>query len=135
MWGSGLIEPTRTLEPGGEKTGNLSVYSEPPGLDVSLDGEKIGKTPIQLKAVKAGYHVLRVRDVESEIYIRSGKNLRLSLYKGSLIEIHRDSKEARPPQKPDGVKDPKKSKSQPPNTRRENLHPNYWPLNPGGPIY
>jgi hypothetical protein len=57
-----LIEPSRTLE-GQQKTmGRLSVFSEPPALNVLLDGVKIGKTPVLSKEVTSGVHILRVKD-------------------------------------------------------------------------
>jgi hypothetical protein len=134
-WSSGLIEPTRTLAPTGEKPANLSVYSEPPGLDVSLDRAGIGKTPIVSMVVKSGYHVLRVRGDETEIYIGPGKDLRLSLYKGTMIEISAETREIRRPKEPDGVKTPEKPKSEPSAQKEQELHPRYWPFNPEGPIF
>ena len=41
-----LIKPTRTLQSSEKIPGRLSVFSEPPGLDVFLDQSNIGKTPI-----------------------------------------------------------------------------------------
>ncbi len=67
--------------------GRLSVYSEPPELDVLLDGVGIGKTPVISKEVTSGVHMLRVKNIEKEITILSGKSLQLSLFKDSLIEI------------------------------------------------
>ena len=49
-----LIEPSRTLEGKKQNVGKLSVFSDPPGLDVFLDGVDIGKTPIFLKEVTTG---------------------------------------------------------------------------------
>ena len=43
---SDLIEPTRTLEGTSDQSAKLSVFSEPPGLQVTLDGAAIGKTPV-----------------------------------------------------------------------------------------
>jgi hypothetical protein len=34
-WSSELIKPTRALDSTGEKLGKLSVFSEPPGLEVA----------------------------------------------------------------------------------------------------
>jgi hypothetical protein len=134
-WSSGLIEPTRTLERTGEKSGKLSVFSEPPGLDVSLDGARIGKTPIISKVVESGYHVLRVKREDTEIYVGPGKDLRLSLHKGSIIEIPAETKGIRQQKKSDDVKTPKKSKFEQSTKKKEELHPLYWPFNPSGPIY
>jgi hypothetical protein len=41
-----LIEPTRTIQSSEKAIGRISVFSEPPGLDVFLNNSKIGKTPI-----------------------------------------------------------------------------------------
>ena len=58
-WSSELIKPTRALDSTGEKLGKLSVFSEPPGLEVTLEGTIIGKTPIFLDEVKPGSHRLQ----------------------------------------------------------------------------
>jgi len=83
---SELIEQTRTLEPTGEIPGKLSVFSDPPGLVVSLDGAGIGKTPVISKVVEPGTHALRVNGEETEIYLVPGKDLRLSLHKDSFFD-------------------------------------------------
>ena len=82
-----LIEPSRTLKGQQKPMGRLSVFSEPPELDVLLDGVEIGKTPVISKEVTSGVHILRLKDTEKEITILSGKSLQLSLFKDSLIEI------------------------------------------------
>jgi len=110
----------------------LSVFSEPPGLAVSFDGAGIGKTPVISKVVESGYHILRVKGEETEIYIGPGKDLRLSLYKGSFIEIPTETEEMRQQKKSDEVKTPKSEKS---TEKKEAYHPLYWPFNPSGPIY
>ena len=89
-----LIEPSRTLEGQQKPMGRLSVFSEPPELDVLLDGLEIGKTPIISQEVPSGVHILRVKDTEKEITILSGKSLQLSLFKDSLIEIPEKKPEA-----------------------------------------
>ena len=130
-----LIEPTRTLKSQEEPTGRLSVFSEPPELDVVLDGTGIGKTPVISMEVRAGDHVLRIRDTEKEISIIPGKSLQLSLYKDSLIEI--------PGKKIDPVKQPKLEDKKtadvkkPSDSAEEEIQytPFYWPLIPRGPIY
>ena len=82
-----LIGPSRTLEGQQKPTGRLSVFSEPPELDVLLDSEKIGKTPVISKEVTSGVHILQIKDSEKEITILPGKSLQLSFFKDSLIEI------------------------------------------------
>jgi hypothetical protein len=62
-----LIEPSRTLEGQQKPMGRLSVFSEPPELDVLLDGVGIGKTPVISKEVTSGVHMLRVKDTEKKL--------------------------------------------------------------------
>ena len=64
-----LIEPSRTLKGQQKPMGRLSVFSEPPELNVLLDGINIGETPIISKEVASGVHILRVKDTEKEITI------------------------------------------------------------------
>ena len=61
-----LIAPTRTLSGKIVQPGKVSVFSEPPGLEVTLDGTEIGKTPLLSKEVEPGTHVIRVEDLEIE---------------------------------------------------------------------
>ena len=86
-WSSELIKPTRALDSTGEKLGKLSVFSEPPGLEVRLEGTIIGKTPILLDEVEPGSHLLRVKNSETDISIEPGKTLQISLYKDKFILI------------------------------------------------
>ena len=130
-----LIEPTRTLKSQEKPMGRLSVFSEPPELDVVLDGTEIGKTPVISMEVRAGDHVLRIKDTEKEISIIPGKSLQLSLYKDSLIEI--------PGKKLESAKQPKLEEKKtadvkkPSDAAEEEIQytPFYWPLTPRGPIY
>lgn len=83
-----LIEPSRSL--GGEQqptTGRLSVLSEPPGLKITLDGDSLGKTPTFMVEVQEGIHTLRVKESETDIYIKPGKTLKISLHKDEFILI------------------------------------------------
>ena len=83
-----LIEPSRSL--GGEQqptTGRLTVLSEPPGLKITLDGDSLGKTPTFMVEVEEGIHTLRVKDSQTDIYIKSGKTLKISLHKNEFILI------------------------------------------------
>ncbi len=128
-----LVQPTRTLEGGEIQTGHLSVFSEPPKMDIYLDGKKIGITPVFSHVVSSGRHFLQVGEAEKELYILSGKSQQFSIYKGRLIQI---------PAKP---KQPQKSKvDEKPYIEREKTEtgedrglppPHYFPLNPKGPIY
>lgn len=82
-----LISPTRTLQAPHERPAHLTVFSEPPGLSVFLDGSEIGKTPVRGQQVKAGSYTLRVADLETEIRVGRGDALKTSLFKGSFIHI------------------------------------------------
>ena len=80
-----LIEPTRTLESEAKAPGRVTVFSEPPELEVFLDGSKVGQTPVWLEDVAQGFHKLRVKDAEKEVYVEPGKGLRVGLFKGDFV--------------------------------------------------
>jgi hypothetical protein len=61
-----LIEPSRMLEGRQKPMGRLSVFSEPPELDVFLDDINIGKTPVISKEIAPGTHLLRIKETEKE---------------------------------------------------------------------
>jgi hypothetical protein len=131
-----LIEPTRGLAGASEAAGLLNVLSEPPGMEVRVDGRLIGKTPVFSASLPAGAHVLRVRDSEIEIRIAAGKTTAMSWFKGSFIEIPPKSPPAREkagePQKPAVETRPEQEPQPRPDGTKD---PYYWPLNPRGPIY
>ena len=129
-----LVEPTRTLQASGEKLGKLSVFSEPPELEVLLNQSIIGKTPVISMSVAPGIHTLKIGASETEIYITPDKTLQLSLFKGIFIEIKEQvEKKIQKPQeditKKKGAKSIQEEKGYAPK-----YDPAYWPLNPGGPI-
>ena len=129
-----LIKPTRTLQSSEITPGTLSVFSEPHGLDVFLDQSNIGKTPILTLEVTPGTHHLKVVDSEIEIDIIPGKSLRLSLFKGTFVEIKEKDKDTI--QKPEeDIAEKKPSKPTEEKTGYQpKYEPGYWPLNPDGPI-
>jgi PEGA domain len=133
-----LIEPSRTMDGQQKPMGRLSVFSEPPELDVYLDDTKIGKTPVISKEVTPGVHILRIKDTEKEITILSGKSLQLSLFKDSLIKI--PEKKAKAPAQPkleQKMASEEKKPDEPTKEKTKNepkYDPPYWPLNPTGPI-
>jgi hypothetical protein len=131
-----LIEPTRSLEGASDGTAFLNVLSEPPGLDVQLDGQVIGKTPVFSVKLPAGVHVLRIRDSETEIQIAAGKKVSMSWFRGAFIEIPEIAKPSAEAPK-EAQPQPSKSKAdEDRDTRQETVKdPYYWPLNPRGPIY
>ena len=131
-----LIEPTRSLEGTPDGTGLLNVLSEPPGMDVQLDGSVIGKTPIFSARLPTGVHVLRIGDSETEIRIAAGKTFAISWFKGAFIEIPETAKPpaeaAQAPPKPAAAPRPEERPAAQPGAAND---PFYWPLNPRGPIY
>ena len=129
-----LIKPTRTLQSSEKIPGSLSVFSEPPGLDVFLNRSNIGKTPILSMEVEPGTHTLKVEASETEIYVLPGKPLRLSLFKGTFVEVKEPEKEAI--QKPEETVSEKKPVESPEEKTgyQPKYDPAYWPLNPSGPI-
>lgn len=130
-----LIEPTRTIQKPEKAAGRISVFSEPPGLDVFLNNLMIGKTPILSMVVEQGTYNLKVKDSKKEIYVMPGKSLRLSLYKGHFIEIQ--EKEIEPPQKSEEKATEKIDTAEPEEKKTEyepTFEPYYWPMNPSGPI-
>ena len=129
-----LIDPSRTLKNHQKPMGRLSVVSEPPGLDVFLDQSNICKTPIFSVEIISGTHSLRVKDTETEIYILPNKPLRLSLFKGTFIEVKKKEKEATLKTE-EGTKEKNPARPTQENTRYQpEYDPAYWPLKPGGPI-
>ena len=129
-----LIEPSRTLEGQEKPMGRLSVFSEPPELDVLLDDVNIGKTPVISKEVKSGVHILRVKETEKEITILPGKPLQLSLFKDVLIEIPEKKVETPTQPKSEEKRTIKKKSPEKSNINEKENNPIYWPMNPFGPI-
>jgi len=129
-----LIKPTRTLQSSENSPGILSVFSEPPGLDVYLDKLNIGKTPILSMEVTPGTHSLKVEGSETEISVLPGKPLRLSLFKGKFIEVKEQDKEAIQKQKETVSEKKPVEPTQEKTGYQPKYDPAYWPLKPGGPI-
>ena len=100
-----LIPPTRSLESSEKPMGRLTVVSEPPDLEVFLDGSEIGRTPVWLKYVKPGVHNLRVGNLQVDVYVESGKRKTLSFYHGSFIKVP-EEREAQEKTGPESEKTP-----------------------------
>jgi hypothetical protein len=132
--GGELIEPTRTPLSAERNSGRISVLSEPPGLDVFLNNSKIGQTPILSVEVNAGIHKLRVQDSETEIFVKPGRSLQLSLYEGSFIEIPEKEEKGEALKKSGEEKATRGVKTVEPTEDSKEYEPLYWPLNPRGPI-
>jgi hypothetical protein len=129
-----LIKPTRTLKSSETRPGTLSVFSEPPGFDVFLNLTNIGKTPILSMEVTPGTHSLKVKDSETDIYVIPGKSLRLSLFKGTFIEVKEQKKETIQKPKTDTSEQKTVEPAQEKTGYQPKYDPAYWPLKPGGPI-
>ena len=89
-----LIGPTRSLKSTAEDPGQLTVFSEPPGLSIKLDGTLVGQTPMRIKAVDPGAHQLQVRESVTEIYVEPGQTFHISLFKNKFIQFQVAKKEA-----------------------------------------
>jgi hypothetical protein len=132
------IEPTRTLRESVEEMGKLTVSSEPPGLNVILDGVSLGNTPVIKKEVKSGNHILHLEDAEKEVFILPGKSLLLTYYKGAFIEVL--EREESPDKKlttKDGIIVEETEAEKQPREKKIYKPPSsiYWPENPTGTIY
>ena len=129
-----LIQPTRTLQSPEKMTGKISVFSEPPGLDVFLNHSKIGKTPVIAMEVKVGTYSLEVHNAKTQIYVMPGKSIRLSLFKSQFIIVKEPKIEK--------IQTPKegtlgKKLAEPKEAEKgyqPKYDPEYWPLKPNGPI-
>jgi len=90
------IAPTRSLESARELAGKLNVTSEPPGLEVFLDGLWIGRTPVWRHDVKPGVHKLQVGDFQAAVNVETGEIKALNLFQDSLIELPKKSETVTP---------------------------------------
>lgn len=54
------------LEP---KIGKLAIMTEPPELQVSIDGEEKGKSPVIINSIITGNHLVEVRTVSNDIFL------------------------------------------------------------------
>jgi hypothetical protein len=130
-----LIEPTRAHPDGQSAAARLSVFSEPPGMEVRVDGQPLGKTPVFSARLPPGPHVLRVALSETEIHLASGTHAAFSWFKDAFVEIPETS--TRPAAIAPGPQPPpaKPEADEPPGDRPQAPEsPYYWPLNPRGPI-
>jgi hypothetical protein len=115
---AGLIEPTRSLKATAEDPGQLTVFSEPPGLSIKLDGKFIGQTPMRMNAVDPGPHQLQVGESVTEIYFEPGQAFHISLFKNKFIQFQVAKKEA---SKPSGAGKTLTSETPGPETSSEHL--------------
>ena len=92
-FGGELMEPSRTLKEPGKAWGGLTVFSEPPQLEVFLDGKKVGRTPLWLRDVETGLHMLKIEQAETGIQVNKDKTVRIGLFKGSFVTFSESPKE------------------------------------------
>ena len=88
-----LIEPTRTLNKTPDGSGQLTIFSEPPGQVVKIDGTPVGQTPLRIQEVAPGAHRLQVRDSVTEINLEPGTAFHISLFKNKFIQFQVEKKE------------------------------------------
>lgn len=125
----------RALEGENQQPGRLSIFSEPPGLGVRLDGKTIGKTPLTIDSISQGTHILRVENKETKITIDPGEARRVSFFKDAFVELPAEKKVSREAPKAAEEQAVHVSGSQQPAGKSQTLEPGYFPLNPRGPIY
>lgn len=134
-FGAELIEPTRALDGENQQPGRLSVFSEPPGLGVRLDGKVIGKTPLTIDSISQGTHILRMENKETKITIDPGEDRRVSFFKDAFVELPAEDKATRKAATAAEEQPVRVSDSKPPAEKGQTLEPGYFPLNPRGRIY
>ena len=81
------IEPSRSLKSQSGGPGRLTVFSEPPGQDVKLDGVSVGPAPVRIKSVEPGIHQLQVGKSVTEIYIAPDQTFHISLFRNRFIQF------------------------------------------------
>ena len=91
--GGELIEPTRTLQEAGKTWGGLTIFSEPPQLEIYLDGEKVGQTPLWLRKVETGLHTIKIGHAQTSVRIETDKRLKVGLLNGSFVISSEPAKE------------------------------------------
>ncbi len=92
-----LIEPTRTLKKTPDAPGQLTIFSEPPGLVVKIDQTPVGQTPLRIKEIAPGTHRLQVSDSATEIHLEPGMTFHISLFKNKFIQFQAVKKEPMEP--------------------------------------
>ena len=113
-FGVELIEPTRTLQEAGRTWGSLTIFSEPPQLEVYLDREKVGRTPLWLRKVEAGLHKIKIGPAETSVRVGKDERIKAGFFKGSFLVSSEAAKE-----KPNTVKQLEKQAVAPPGGQSE----------------
>ena len=87
-----LIPPSRMQGTTAEPHCTLVVFSEPPKLEVYLDGAHLGQTPLWGAKATPGLHKIRVDNTESDIILTPGKRLKIGLLRGEFITLPEQEK-------------------------------------------
>jgi PEGA domain len=92
-FGAELIEPTHTLREPEKAWGGLTIFSEPPQIEIYLDGEKVGLTPLWLREVETGPHTIKIGHAETSVRVDKDQRLKVGLFKGSFVISSESQKE------------------------------------------
>ena len=84
-FGGELIEPTRTPQDTEKTWGGLTVFSEPPQIEVYLNGEKVGRTPLWLRKVETGLHKIKIGPAETSVRIGKDERVKVGFFKGAFV--------------------------------------------------
>jgi hypothetical protein len=76
-----VITPTVSV-PVQPDSGNIAVFSSPPGAAILIDGDYQGTTPANISGVLSGYHLLTLTlsgyyNYDSKVYVVAGKDTRI----------------------------------------------------------
>ena len=76
-----VITPTVSV-PVQPDSGNIAVFSSPPGAAILIDGDYQGTTPANISGVLSGYHLLSLTlsgyyNYDSKVYVVAGKDTRI----------------------------------------------------------
>jgi hypothetical protein len=76
-----VITPTVSV-PVQPNSGNITVFSSPPGAAILIDGDYQGTTPANISGVLSGYHLLSLTlsgyyNYDSKVYVVAGKDTRI----------------------------------------------------------
>ena len=91
--GGELIEPSRTLQDTEKTWGGLTIFSEPPQLEVYLDREKVGQTPLWLRKVETGLHTIKIAHAETSVRVEKDERIKVGFFKGSFVISSEPTKE------------------------------------------
>jgi hypothetical protein len=134
-FGADLISPTRSLDGPPMTVGQLSVFSEPPEMAVSIDGRQAGSTPLIDLQLEEGVYSVRIDRDETEVKVSAGKSARVSYFKGRFITTSRRSAPEAADRAASDESAPQRPAAPVAGDTERPQSPFYWPLNPKGPIF